>query len=252
MAALNIKRLPGEDEADFQRRYCREKMRIYRARKPKSTRKRGKAKGPKADGLLTPEQWQALQRQPGESPEDHARRYRREVANLYRRRNGDEVLARARAAYALNREAGRERCQRYRAANGDKIKAAQRRYFEANREQRLAAIRGWRATNPERYKAAQKRWYDENRALRNSYSAKWRRACRQQTPPWADHDAIKAFYAEAIRLTAETGVEHHVDHIIPIRGRTVSGLHVQTNLRVIPAVENMRKHNRLIPELAAA
>lgn len=63
------------------------------------------------------------------------------------------------------------------------------------------------------------------------------------TPPWADKKAIKAVYDEAKRLTIETGTLYHVDHIIPIHGRYVSGLHVPDNLRAIPAIENVLKHN---------
>jgi hypothetical protein len=67
---------------------------------------------------------------------------------------------------------------------------------------------------------------------------------KQRTPPWADQKAILAIYAEAQRLTAETGVPHHVDHDIPLRGKRVSGLHVENNLVVRTAEDNIRKSNR--------
>jgi excisionase family DNA binding protein len=78
-----------------------------------------------------------------------------------------------------------------------------------------------------------------------SYHAAKRRAVkRQRLAAWADHAKIEQMYADALRLSKETGIPHHVDHIIPMQGVRVSGLHVETNLQVIPAVENMKKHNR--------
>lgn len=70
---------------------------------------------------------------------------------------------------------------------------------------------------------------------------------RMRMPPWANPKAIRAVYAEAKRLTDATGIPHHVDHIIPLQGELVSGLHVETNLRAIPAVDNLRKHNKVQP-----
>ena len=64
-------------------------------------------------------------------------------------------------------------------------------------------------------------------------------------PSWANKDAIKAFYIEAARITRETGIPHHVDHIIPLRGKYVWGFHVEGNLQVIPARENLRKNNKV-------
>lgn len=72
---------------------------------------------------------------------------------------------------------------------------------------------------------------------------------RQATPKWltADqHAEIKAIYADARRLTASTGYGHHVDHIIPIWGENVRGLHVPWNLCVVTAANNLRKTNRMV------
>lgn len=81
-----------------------------------------------------------------------------------------------------------------------------------------------------------------HRAKAERYSSRQKTA----TPPWADLAAIDAVYAEAARLTADTGVPHEVDHIVPIQSDVVCGLHVPANLRVVPRFDNRSKGNRLL------
>lgn len=66
---------------------------------------------------------------------------------------------------------------------------------------------------------------------------------RKAMPPWADRGLIRDIYELARIATRETGEPWHVDHDIPLRGRSVSGLHVPSNLRVVPAEVNLRKQN---------
>ena len=66
----------------------------------------------------------------------------------------------------------------------------------------------------------------------------------ERTPVWANFDVIDALYAESRKISRETGIPHHVDHVIPLRGKLVSGLHVEGNLQIITASENCSKHNR--------
>jgi len=65
---------------------------------------------------------------------------------------------------------------------------------------------------------------------------------KKATPKWADLDAIKQFYVEAQRLTKETRIPHEVDHIIPIKGKLVSGLHVPANLQILTEKQNQTKN----------
>jgi hypothetical protein len=249
MSKYGITREPGESEEDFRRRYHREKMRIRRAALPKSDRKRGPGKGPSKRGTLTQAEWEALQRRPDESEDEHRRRYQRELVARSRRPNPERSKAVRLAHYAANKDTVQATAKAWRAANPDKVEASQKKYVKANRAKRAAATKAWIKANPEKHAAAKRAWDEENRAKLSAYSARWRRDCRQATPPWADFEAILRFYEEAQRLTLETGIPHHVDHVIPIKGKTVCGLHVQTNLRVITASENCQKHNTLDEEL---
>ena len=76
----------------------------------------------------------------------------------------------------------------------------------------------------------------KGKAKHAATAAKYRAAKLQRTPKWLtpeDYKKIQIFYDEAARLTQETGTEYHVDHIIPLQGENVSGLHVPENLQVL-------------------
>jgi len=84
---------------------------------------------------------------------------------------------------------------------------------------------------------------EKRRPLVAHHAGKRRAAKIQRTPAWADQEAIRAMYEKAKAMTESTGIVHHVDHEIPLQGRRVSGLHVENNLCVIPAADNIRKYN---------
>jgi len=65
-------------------------------------------------------------------------------------------------------------------------------------------------------------------------------------PPWADKEAIEQVYKTAARATELLGELHQVDHIVPLQGDGVCGLHVHYNLRVIPRQDNLRKGNSML------
>jgi hypothetical protein len=67
------------------------------------------------------------------------------------------------------------------------------------------------------------------------------------TPKWANKFKIKELYGEAKRLSEITGEVYHVDHIVPLRHKDVCGLHVENNLRVVPAKDNLQKSNSFKP-----
>lgn len=85
-------------------------------------------------------------------------------------------------------------------------------------------------------------WHKENPGKSCAKYAKRRAAKIQRTPAWADLKAINDFYANR-----PDG--YHVDHIIPLKGKLVSGLHVLENLQYLPASENCSKGNKFDPSI---
>lgn len=84
-------------------------------------------------------------------------------------------------------------------------------------------------------------------AKENARANRKRTQMLRAIPPWADMSKVLVFYEECQRVTAETGVPHHVDHIVPIQSKYVCGLHCEMNLQILTGTENIRKGNKHWP-----
>ena len=111
---------------------------------------------------------------------------------------------------------------------------------KANSEHHNEKSRQWALNNPEARKESRTKWAKANLVFFGSR----KRQVRLATPSWADGKAITELYYLAREQTERLGQPFHVDHIIPILGKLVCGLHVENNLRVIPAKDNIVKGNR--------
>lgn len=132
---------------------------------------------------------------------------------------------------------------RWRAANPDYAKE----YYDANKEDIVAQQKQYRDANKEAKRAKNKAWKQQNPDKHNAASAKRRASKLQRTPPWLNEDHLKEMqyvYAMAKEAELMTGERHHVDHIVPLQGENVSGLHVPWNLQVLPAELNGSKSNQ--------
>ncbi len=95
----------------------------------------------------------------------------------------------------------------------------------------------WRKANPLKFNEGKLDWYKRNPHKFAEYNAKRKAAKLRATPLWADMKAIGVVYQEA----AKKGL--HVDHVLPLQGETVSGLHVANNLQLLTKAENSAKGN---------
>lgn len=137
-------------------------------------------------------------------------------------------------------------------ANPDLVSKKNKLYYELNKEK----IKEYhRQTNSERYennkdyiKSKVKEYRTNNRGKINALSKKYKCSKINRTPEWLTKEhltEISNFYIKAREMSILIGVEHQVDHIVPLQGKNVSGLHVPWNLQILTNTENQKKSNKL-------
>lgn len=121
-------------------------------------------------------------------------------------------------------------------SNPTRLAAWNKAYYDSHREARIAASN---------------RWQRENAGIASAKTSARRSFKLQATPSWFDADFVELLYVECDDLN-RLGVRgiHHVDHAVPLKSSKVCGLHVQDNLRVIPAKDNIAKSNRFWPDMS--
>ncbi len=137
--------------------------------------------------------------------------------------------------------------RRWRENNPD----ARKIHYQNNKERSSVYAKQYRELNGPRLRKNTVRWQKENLDKDAAKTARRRAAKLKAIPPWITKEQlreIKELYTCAQMFKLYTGQEYHVDHIVPLQGENVCGLHVPWNLQVITAQENLSKSNKLIQE----
>lgn len=196
----------------------------------------------------------------------------------YYQANKEKIKKRCNDYYHDNTAAVLETCRKYRELPAVKKKNAaraktrsespsyrdaqneyKRRYYVDNKEYMNATGKKWRADpknkekqnrtalewsrgNPEKRKTSTKKWRDNNQGKVLAATIKRRSDKDNRTPPWFEKEEVSELYKLAAGIR-KTGIAVHVDHVIPLRGELVSGLHCLANLQIMTAKGNMEKGN---------
>lgn len=181
------------------------------------------------------------------------------ASNKYYSDNKELISERRKESY--DPEKRREQGVKYRAENSEKIKESYREYYSRTREERLkyqewyrinhrdsylASKRRERQKNRDKYQERGKEYYQKNKANYSFYARKYKAGKLNATPSWLTQtqlDYMKELYQFRHNISGVEGREYHVDHIVPLQGENVCGLHVPWNLQVIPAKDNLSKSN---------
>jgi hypothetical protein len=145
----------------------------------------------------------------------------------------------------------KEYYKKYYLENKNKLCEYQKLYYKENKNKVSEYKRQYKEENKDALSVYNKQYREENKDKILYLKSKRRAKKLQATPNWLTVEHLKSierFYSISKEMELISGVKYHVDHIVPLQGDIVCGLHVPWNLQVIEASENLSKNNKLLDQ----
>ena len=142
-----------------------------------------------------------------------------------------------------------DRLVRHKKANPRAHAAVSKRYRERRTPEQIAAEKHYRLLRADSLRESRRAWKVRNPYKVRESDVRRNLVEKRATPSWADFAGIAEIYRARLAAQELFDIDVHVDHIVPLRSKRVSGLHVGVNLRLMPGVENSRKGNHHWPDM---
>jgi hypothetical protein len=163
----------------------------------------------------------------------------REYQKQYYLKNKEIIKEKVRLFYLNNKEKLKQKSRLYSLNNKEKIKEKYKLKRLYNADKLNERSRLYRLNNKEKAKQSVRLYQEKNKSLLRYHCAKRRATKLKATPKFANLNKIKEIYKNCPK-------GYHVDHIIPLHGKNVCGLHVEWNLQYLNPSDNYSKSNKLI------
>ena len=168
--------------------------------------------------------------------------YRKLKDKLYRVRNRERLNALKRKHRSENKDAHAAMYNRRYQKHKEVLLERGRERYQKKKE----VIKKQRDSKREELRLKSKQHYYSNKSAYLSKNAKRRALELQASPPWSEKEQIALLYAKAKWLGSLTGLEYHVDHVVPLNNKKVCGLHVWANLQILEKTVNIKKSNSIV------